>query len=133
MTTYHKIMALETTDRRGMTFDLDVAHDAIILEFARFGSLRTAAQKKAVETEEGLKRAKNSEAMAFAGAFGEGSWQANNGPALTLLVETLKNRLIVLRMLGYGEKPPAGFGLISLNDAFQALVGSHAIDGVRVK
>ena len=127
MTTYHKIMALETKDRRGMTLDPEEAHDAIILEFASFGSLRTAAQKKAVETEERLELAKNSEALAFAGAFGEASWQANNGPEPTLLVETLKNRLIVLRMLGHGERPPAGFGLISLNDAFYALVSDYAI------
>lgn len=127
MNTYHKIMALETTDRRGMTFDLDAAHDAIILEFARSETLRTAAKKKAEEVEERLELAKNSEAIAFVGASGESSWRANNGPALTLLVETLKNRLIVLRMLGYGEKPSAGFGLISLNDAFHALVSDYVI------
>ena len=122
MTNYSTIMSLETTDRRGMELDLEEAHDAIILEFARSKALQMAAQKKASEVEKALEDARIGESLALSGATGESSWQANNGPAFMLSVNALSNRLTILRMLGYGEKPATDFGLITLSDAFHALV-----------
>lgn len=122
MTNFHSIIALETTNRGGYALGLEEAHDAIILEFARSEALRAAAQNKAAEVEASLLQARRAEDLVFISSSGEKSWNDNGGPTITLTVAALENKLTILRALGYGEKPPADFGLITLSAALHALI-----------